>query len=743
MPRISTIQTNFTGGEWSPRLSGRIDVDRYNASAKRMPNCFVRVQGGAARRFGTRYIQAVKNPADRTVLIPFIYSSTEAYMLEFGDEYVRFYKNGEPILDGGLPFEIESPYTVDQVGSIDYVQDGNVMYLAHREVPIFSLNRYGDLSWKLDVAPFSAEPFFEQGRYGDSHLTIPPGLLVVASGAPGTFEPADVGRAIIYKSGRAVILSYIDSSSVNIEVKSEFPVGVLPFSEWLIDISPIATLTPDYSDPVGAIATLTLDIGGWRGNQVGQWVRVNGGLLLITEFVDAQTVKARIVKELTATVPAPPLSWTLERTQWDPRNGYPSTLTMYQQRLFAAGSKEFPTTIWASRTGEPLDFTIGIADDDAFSYRVSSDENDEIVHLSSDREIAVLTFGSEFTFTGGVEKPLTPTSIQLRPQSSYGSRPARPLQIGTETVYVQRGGYKVRAMGYRFESDRYVSSDITVFADHLLRAKAKQMAYLQEPFQILAVLRDDGVLLFGTYDREQGVIAFAPQYTDGAIESIAVLPGQEADELWAITRRVVDGETVRYVERFEPNWVPVVTEPIDENQFPPAEPLQNYGYTVDCGKEFLLDPPGTELTGLDHLEGKTVSIIADGLRHADKTVTAGAVALDREASKVLAGLFYAAEIEMLTPELGTGTGTAQGNSMRLFETTIFFNNTAGCRVNGQEIAFQSFGSELLDQPPKLFTGTHRMENLGADRGIAPLTLSQPYALPFEVSAVVRKLSVND
>ncbi len=745
MPRLSLIQTNFTGGEWSPRLSGRIDIERYNSSAKAMQNCIVRVQGGAARRFGTRFVTNAKFDASRSQLVPFVFSRADTYMLEFSSGFLRFFRDGQPILVGGVPYEITTPYTGTMPLDIDYSQRSDTLYIAHEAVPIHILQRFSDTNWKLIPAPFSTEPFREQGIYPVSSVTLSAatvGMRTATATVP-VFLASDVGRAIIFGPGVAVITAFTSATVVDVSITRAFDTVNLPSTEWNLDASPMTDLTPLDKGPVGKSTNLTLAIDGWRVDDVGKYVTANGGLLRIGSYVSPTVVVAIIIRELTSVTTVPSLAWTLESSVWSVRNGYPRTLTFHQQRLLAAGSMRYPQTVWFSTTGEPLDFTIGLADDNAFSYQVDSDENNEIVYLSSDRDVIILTYGSEFTIEGGVEKPITPTSIQVKHQGPYGATRVRPVQAGSETIFVQRAGLKLRGMSYRFENDRYAASDITVFADHLFRQGIEEIAHFQEPHQILAALRTDGAMLFGTFDREQGVIAWVPQYTDGAYESIAVLPSPTGDQLWTVVRRLINGVAKRYVERFEPSFVPTVVPAPGPNTFPPLTLPNDYGYTVDCGKEYTFALGSATVTDLAHLQGKTVSIISDGVRQPDAVVVAGSITLPRLGFRVLVGLNYLARIEMLTPEAGTGTGTAQGNTIRIFETTLRLIGTIGCRVNGQEIQFQAFGSTLLDQPPQPFTGNRRIEILGVDRGDAPLVIEQPYALPFELSHVIRKVTFND
>jgi hypothetical protein len=153
---------------------------------------------------------------------------------------------------------------------------------------------------------------------------------------------------------------------------------------------------------------MTLTADGWRASDVGKYVRLNSGLVKITIYTSALVVSGRIIVELTATTAVPALAWTLESTVWGTAYGYPQAGTLHEQRLVVAGTTKYPQTVWGSRTGEVLDFTIGTADDDSFSFTVSDSNNqtNQISYVFSARSLLILTHGGEFSMQSGVEKPM-------------------------------------------------------------------------------------------------------------------------------------------------------------------------------------------------------------------------------------------------------------------------------------------------------------------------------------------------
>lgn len=735
MPRVSIIQTNFTAGEISPKVMGRVDVTRYANGAESMLNCIVNIHGGGQRRPGTLYVASAKDSTKRARLVPFIFSRTQAYILEFGDFYIRFYlASGGQILSGATPYEIASPYSEAGVQELDFTQGADTMLIFHAGALIHSLRRLASDSWTLQPAPFTVLPFDETGHRFNTALTLSAatvGTGRTAIAASGVFLNTDIGRRITTSgSGLATITGYTSATQVTIDIAEGFGSTSIAGNAWLLEDTPQGTLTPSAKDPVGAAITLDFGVGvdGWRAVDVGKFVDINGGLAQITGFVSAQQVNAVIKKELTATVGAPANAWVLNGPVWNAIDGYPRTGAFYEQRLTAGGSPRYPQTVWGSRTGIYFDFTQGTDDDEGFTYSLpSTGEINPINRMTSSTVLIPLTNGAEFTMYGGVEKPLTPTNSQIKPRSAYGCSDVKPIKIGTELLFVQRAGKKVRAVSYDPDTYQYKAPDLTVLADHITQSGITEMAYQQEPRSVLWCVRGDGGLATLTLDRDEGVTAWTPQGTDGVFESIASVPNATGNEVWALVRRTIDGQTVRYIERFDD------------------------GYFVDCGIKGASAGGTDTWGGLAHLEGKSVDVKADGIYVGSYVVDGGQVTIPRSAFSVEIGLNFVSRIKLLRPEIQTGEGTAQGNAMSTSEVAVLFLETTGCKVDTGdldpdykevEIPFRHLGDDVLDLPPEVLSGYESIGTLGWQRGDSPLTLIQDQPYPFHVLAIVRKLTVN-
>lgn len=797
MAKVTTIQSNFNAGELSPPLEGHIDLDRYANGVKTMLNAIPQIEGGGRRRFGFRQMASTKTTGT-TRLVPFVFSKSQAYFIELGDSYARFYTADGQIQQSGTPIEISTPWTADQLFQLEYAQGSDTMFVAHPSMPMKRLVRILQTAWTISDAPFDPSPIDEIGTRPQSTLTLSatsPGTAT-ATTTGNAFLPSDVGRNIIAGSGVAEVTAYTSSTTVTVSITAAFTATTFAANAWKLDSSPRVAIMSSNAKPIGAAVTLiangpavgvqsvslsgttmtlrttephnlvvgqhfvlsgfesagldgtygvdtvpddqsvTFGFSGtllegsvlgalyaygkgqaWRAADVGSYVSINGGLIEITGYENPSKAYGTIVKELAATITAPPNGWSLKSFMWNPIDGYPSAVSLYQQRLYAAGSKGYPERLWASATGLYYDFTPGTNDSDGFSYDVASDQVNQIMHLASSRILTVLTQGEEFTIDGGSLGAITPTNINVRSQSIYGSAQPRPVRVGNELIFPQRAAKKLRSMAYDFNTDSFRSQNLTRLAAHITESGIVDIAFQAEPVPIVWMVRADGVLVSMTYDRDENVCGFARHTTDGLFKSVCCIPGEDGDVLFAVVQRTVNGSTVQYVERLDAS------------------------VQTDAAIVGTSDAGGTVWTGLGSLEGKTCDVKADGVYMGQFTVTGGQITLPRSAKVFEIGLHYDSSIVALTPNLSGGLGTSQGNQQRTGRVILRVLNTIRCLVNGQIIPFREFGTNVLNKPPEPFTGDKDITEFGWDSS-SEITITQDQPYDWYVLALLRQFTVN-
>lgn len=727
MPKLEVNTTNFTAGEFSPLLAGRTDIEKYNSSAKTLSNVVVLKQGGFTIRPPLALLGETLDSSQESRLIGFIFSRTDAFQLEFGDLYIRVWRDGALVESSpGVPYEIASPFSADEVFDLDFSQGADTMILTHGSHYPQRLRRFADAQWVLDDAPFSPAAVSEVGHRTAATMTLSLGTVgtgrtITASAA--SFLAADVGREITWGGGTAVITGYTSTVLVTVSVTAVFATLVAASPDWVLLGSPMTTLTASGASPVGAAITLTLGAAGWR-DETGCLVEINGGLARITSM-DAGSpttvANAVILRELSSTVAAPADAWALLRPIWSDGAGYPKTCAFYQQRLWFGNTLSYPQSVWGSRSGLYFDFTPGTDDDSAVYKTVAAtDEVNPLQFLCGAGSLVMLGYGAEVEGKGGIEKPITQTNMQINAQSEWGCAPIRPVTVGKEILFVERGGTALRAI-FPQQVEGYDSTDVSVFSEHLLADGVKAISYERKPNSVLWVCTNSGALLAFTYNREQNTLAWCSGNTDGVVESLSTIPTDTADVTDAIVRRTIDGVTKRYVERLD--WTATT------------------GF-FDCRIEQDIGG-ATTVPDLDALEGETVHANADGVFMGDFVVSGGEIELPRAADVVIVGLPYTATAVLPPPEVGTGTGTSTGQAKSVNRVQVRLQDTIGLTINGQRVPFRQFGPGLLDQPIQPFTGLKEMPEYGwGDDSETDLTLTQDQGYPWTVLAVIRTLTVN-
>lgn len=534
------------------------------------------------------------------------------------------------------------------------------------------------------------------------------------------FFPADVGRDIIAGGGVGTITAYVDDETVTVEIKAVFPAGSWDADTWAILGTPLTTCTPSVEKPAGVSCTLTLGAAGWRAEDAGKFVRINEGLVRIDSITSTTVAAGTIMQELTSAVAAPAYAWSLEGSVWGDPYGWPRCGTLFEQRLWLAGSPGFPQGVWGSVIGEYFDFSLGALDDEAMAYTLASGELNPIMHLANSSGLVALTTGGEFSIRGGQDRALTPTNIKVTDQSNYGCSAVAPERIGSEIFFIQRAHRKVRALSLnQYDGEQYVAPDMAVLAEHVTESGIADMTYQQEPESLLWLVRNDGQLAVLTADRDQEVFAWSRQSTQGNFEAIESVPTPEGDRVFAVVARTIGGQTVRYIEMLDP------------------ELLTDSAITGHSGAG------ASTWSGLSHLEGRSVNVKADGIVQPDQVVTSGSITLDRAAHDVEIGLNYITEVLTLTPEFMGQTGSAQGHQLSIHEVKVRLHETIGCAVNLQTLPFRKFGDSVLDQAPVPFSGDKRAGNLGWGDGLAQTLIQQRQPYPFHLLSVVMKLSANE
>jgi len=717
MPKTSWMQNSFNAGELSPKLRGRIDIDKYANGCEVLENFIPQIYGPARKRPGVRFVKETKTSEHTSRLIPFQYSTNQSYVLEFGDKYIRFYKDGGVILSGLSPYEIVTPYDHTDVNGLHFVQSADILFLVHPNYPPYKLSRFDHDDWTIDQIVFDS-PVFDSENLTETILTASAttGAITLTSSV-SLFATTDVGA---YYKFTEVIGSKYDYWQPGENITSG---DYRYYSSNLY----IATTT----GTTGVRAPVHLTGNESDGGVDWDYIHSGFGYAEITAYTSDTSVSATVIKTLPSSTTTGVDTWS--ESAWSDYKGYPKAVAFYEDRLWFAGTVNSPQTLWASVTGDYEDFSYGTDDDRAMNYTINSQEVNTIQWLSPGKVLAIGTSGSEFTVSASsLNEAVTPTNIKIVPQTTYGSADIQPFKIGSSTLFVQRALRKIREYIYSFDKDSYVAPDMTMLSEHITQAGITNMSYQQSPDQIMWVPDAAGILLGLTYEREEDVVGWHRHDIGGLIESITTIPHWDGDQdsTWLIVNRTINGDTVRYVEYIEKEF------------------NDNYSFYVDSGLTYD-GAPATIISGLDHLEGEEIAILADGSVHPNMIVVAGEVTLQKSASIVVLGLPYVSTLKTMPIEAGAADGVAQGKKMRvtnivmrLFETGpgLWFGPDT---TNMNELQFRNSTMDM-GEPVPLFTGDTELQSWPGDYQVAPqITIQHRLALPCTVIAVMPQVHTYD
>lgn len=313
---------------------------------------------------------------------------------------------------------------------------------------------------------------------------------------------------------------------------------------------------------------------------------------------------------------------------------YPGAVCYFEQRRCFGGPSMRPQMVWMTRTGTESDmsYTLPSQDDNRVKFRIAAQEASRVLHLIPLQQLVVLTNSTEYRVSSGGSAPVAPDAVDSKVQAQVGSSNVQPVIVNSTLVYASARGGHIRELGYSYQAGGYVTGDLSIRAAHLFEsARAVDMAFAKAPDPIVWVCMSDGTLAGLTYLPEQSVGGWHVHSTlRGSFESVCVVPEGDEDILYCVVNRMIDGKSVRFVERMHERAFTSLAD----------------AFHVDCGGEYQGDAT-EEVSGLTWLEGEKVSILADGCVLPQQEVKDGKVTLPKAARHVIVGLPITADLQTL------------------------------------------------------------------------------------------------
>lgn len=733
------IVRSFAGGELAPSLAARADLAKYAIGLRECRNFVVQRHGGVANRAGFRFVNECRDNTGNVHLLRYVSeTSGESVLIEAGLGYLRFYRNGGLVTvdqsglnawDSGddytpgdlvtrlgvayycklahtnqqppnatywhpLPsdiYEIPTPFT-GAAYRFKWTQSGRVITLTHPLVQTHDLVYQSITRWVL--VPLDTQP-----------RVTPPQNVALAAGSGS--------RRFAYRVTAAAPDSYEESepSAIVVELAAAEPTEGAPHVlTWDTLLVPLLTGDPApeyyvYCDPYGN------NTFGFVGTATG-----------VTTFRNPGTTP-----DFSLTPPLP-------RVLFTSAGEFPSASGYHQQRRFLANTINTPDAVYASRIGFPDNFGIAspLQDDDAITFRVAGNNNHAVHWLVGLKQLVLLTGGGEWA-VGRPLEPLTPSDIPADQETYVGiSDVVRPIVIGNSIVYVQARGSIVRDLQFDQQVEGLAGRDLTVFASHLFDGRTILDAdYAQTPHSIVWAVRNDGLLLGLTYNREQDIMAWHRHDTQlGGFERVCVVPEAGEDAVYVVTGRTKsNGEIVRWIEKLE------------------RRQLINYAadvFFVDAGLSYA-GSPVSSVSGLDHLEGEVVAVVADGevLYDGDPdgddagawVVSGGAIALGVSASNIHVGLRYVPQ--MTTLDLDVAGTELRAKKKRIAALSVILNESSRSFLAGNSAAtLRRFTPSATDATDLLYSGLVELPIKGKWEIEGRVIIRQTDPLPIEVLGVI-------
>ena len=916
---VKIIQPSLAGGEVSPAIGARVDIDKYKSSLETCVNAFVQVHGGVSNRPGFEFVAEVKDSAQATRIIPFEFNTEQTYILEFGHNYMRVHKDGGQVLvasgetgtisgatkanpivvtanshphangddvfisgvvgmvelngrtlrvankaantyqltdfDGTAinstnfttygsagtsvkTFDLTTTYTAAEVFALKFVQSADVMTLLHPNHAPAELTRTGHDVWTLTDIVFQPEQAFPTGLAASANTTgsISESYVVTAVNRDNAEESLRATATAKTISGAtaanpcvitATSHGFADGDTIHI-------LGVVGMTQLNGERFRVSEKTSNTFELQGLdkvdINSTSYTAYGSGGSAfptkitIANSAATRDNTITWTDVATAESYNIYLEKDGIFGFTDDNIEADLDDTPPRTRNpfvsadDFPSVAGYFQQRRIFANSNNHPQRIFFTQTANHYNLAVSspAKDDDAITVTIAALKVNEIRHLVPLGDMIVLTSGGEWKVSG-IDDVITPSGIQIEPQTYYGATELPPIVAGDVVIYMQPG-QTVRDLAYKFETDAYSGNDISILARHMFdNFTIVDWSYAQAPHSIIWCVRDDGTMAAITYIREQEVYGWTRHTTDGLFKSVASVQEGDNDFLYTVVERTINGRTVKHIERLHEHDVddlqdafhvdsglsfdnpvtitgctsasPVVItatshgfsdgDIVDINGIKVADATQTLGwsystevggsgYTVAnktthtfqlqlngsnvVGTAFAVYHSGgqvrravTEISGLWHLEGKSIVGLANGYVVKDLTVASGKVTLPNASSRVHLGLDFTAEIKTLRLDAGSLNPTSSARTKKISQIGLQIEKTLGLWTgpDTDHMREAKFGlPSQWGQPPDAITGLKEFTMSPSWNKNGQIVIQQRDPLPMTILSITPDIIVG-
>ncbi len=717
MSRIVQYQSSFTMGEFDPLVKGRVDINQYQNALEKATNILCIPQGAIERRPGTQFLLDVSShlgsgfTAQQGIrLIPFEFSTTDSFMLVFvkistsSTNNVRMFvfSNGQPVTNINSS---GNNYLTVSFGDISFdkltfTQSADTLIIINEDLPPLKIVRgANNQTWTASTISLTSPKFAFNLNTTTPSGTITPSSIDGTSTITASASIFHEGRTGTAQAGASSGIT-LDSSAVatddiyngsTIRITGGTGSGQNRIISDYVGSSKVATVSEAWTTQPDNTSTFSVD------SQVGQYINsINGfGRARIIEFESATKVKTNVEVPFFSTSAIASGDYEIEfgyEDVWSTDRGYPRSGTFHEGRLYFGGAKSLPSALFGSKVGDFFNFkeSEGL-DDDAIFAILSSDAVNSITGLRSGRDLQIFSSGSEFFVQQAEGQPITPGNLTIKAATKSGSKEnIIPVAAEGGTIFLQRSGKALREFLFSDVELSYQSNNISLLSSHLLKTPVKmtfRRATSTDDGDLLIIVNgQDGTMAAYSIHRTQKVVAPSEFITDGIFEDCSV----DINDIYVIVKRTINSATKHYVEI------------LDDDRTTDSS-FQLFDGSSDGNK-----PTSTTVTGLTHLEGKTVEVIRDDIFLGTKTVSSGQITIDQvPTTYVEIGLHYDVLAKTLPAEPKLPSGTMVGRKKRIVDASPILFQTQNIAINGKEVPLKQF-PYTLDSAETIFSGRKRV-----------------------------------
>ncbi len=670
--------------------------------------------------------------------------------------------------DSTTPAETITPYLTADLFELKTEQSADVLYITHPDYEPRKLSRYGNTAWFLESTGIESGPFRSQNRNtfativasattGSVTLTavghapfisgttaghLPSGTAATSKSQTGalfklvhplgTLEYSET-LTDNYTDSQVENTSWMDCGTVYegstwylttlgtwtgvLEIQRNYTIGAVDGDTgWeTASMRPFASTddrnvtTNGTEDVAAASYRAILTESGDAAEPCAVYFSTNqfehAGIVEITAVASTTSATATVLTTLASTDATH--KWS--EGSWSNYRGWPRVATFFEDRLAYGGNTSQPDTIWLSVTADYENMKEGTDDDDALLFTLSSRQVNIINWLIGKNKILIGTSGAEWTLAGSTDEPLTPSNVKAEQHSTYGSADLQAVQASESVLFFQRGAEKMRKLAYDWESDSYVSPDMTILVPEITGDGITDTAFQQTPNPILWCVKENGDIATFVYERKELITSWSTQSTDGDFESVAAISGSAEDQVWVSVERTINSATKRYIEYFS---------------------ARDFGTDVDDA--FYVDSgitydsnATTTITGLGHLEAEIVAVLGDGDLQSNQLVAGSQITIT-SASTVQVGLLYTAQLRTMPLSWAAQGVTIQGRIKKISEVIARYHNSGDFKVGKSATVGETVSIDGMDTDEQRETFPAGYDRLGYvfiyQQSAEPLTL---------------------